>query len=45
MNKNAHLSRAILVEIIGAIGMTLFVMMGNMLEVKMSLTSCSKNDF
>ncbi len=37
MNKNAHLSRAILAGIIGTIGMTLFMMMGNMMGIKMNV--------
>ena len=37
MNKNAHLSKAILAGIIGTIGMTLFMMMGNMMGLQMNV--------
>lgn len=37
MNKNAHLSKAILAGIIGTIGMTLFMMMGNVMGIQMNV--------
>ncbi|MCF6268548.1 MAG: hypothetical protein L3J41_02425 [Melioribacteraceae bacterium] len=37
MNKNAHLSKAILAGIIGTIGMTLFMMMGNLMGIEMNV--------
>ena len=37
MNKNAQLSKAILAGIIGTIGMTLFMMMGNMMGIQMNV--------
>lgn len=37
MNKNAHLSKAILAGIIGTIGMTLFMVMGNVMGIQMNV--------
>ncbi|MDA3859987.1 MAG: hypothetical protein PF445_02065 [Melioribacteraceae bacterium] len=37
MNKNAHLSRAILAGLIGTIGMTAFMMMGNIMGIQMNV--------
>ncbi len=37
MNKNAHLSKAILAGIIGTIGMTLFMTMGNLIGIQMNV--------
>ncbi len=37
MNKNAHLSKAIFAGILGTVGMTLFMMMGNMMGIQMNV--------
>ena len=37
MNKNAHLSKAILAGISGTIGMTAFMMMGNLMGIQMNV--------
>lgn len=37
MNRNAHLSRAILAGVVGTIGMTAFMMMGNLMGIQMNV--------